>query len=151
VESELEREVLQWIHKGDNMPGNLLIVEDEPIVALDLQQELQELGCEVTGLAESADAALRSVEESSPDLALMDIRIDGSMEGIQTARLLRHAYQIPVVFITSYSDKETLTRAALELPYGYLTKPFRSRELQATLSMALYRATVEAELRGRAE
>jgi PAS domain S-box-containing protein len=129
------------------MPGKLLIVEDEPIVALDLQQELEELGCDVTGLAESADAALMSIEEIRPDLALMDIRIDGSLDGIQTARLIRHAYQVPVVFLTSYSDKETLLRAARELPYGYLTKPFRSRELQATLSMALHKAAVDSEFR----
>jgi PAS domain S-box-containing protein len=129
------------------MPGKLLIVEDEPIVALDLQQELEELGCEVTGLAESADAALMSVEENRPDLALMDIRIDGSLDGIQAARLLRHAYQVPVVFLTSYSDKETLVRAAQELPYGYLTKPFRSRELHAALSIALHRSAVDAAMR----
>lgn len=129
------------------MPGKLLIVEDEPIVALDLQQELEELGCEVTGLAESSDAALMSIEESRPDLALMDIRIDGSMDGIETARLIRHAYQVPVVFLTSYSDKDTLTRAARELPYGFLTKPFRSRELQATLSIAMHKAKVDAEFR----
>ena len=111
------------------MSGKVLIVEDEPIVALDLQQELEELGCEVTGLAESADAAMMWVEECRPDLVLMDISIDGSMDGIQAARLLRHAYELPVVFLTSYSDKDTLARAARELPYGYLTKPFRSREL----------------------
>jgi CheY-like chemotaxis protein len=125
----------------------LLIVEDEPIVALDLRQELEELGCEVTGLAESADAALISVEENRPDLALMDIKIDGSLDGIQTARLLRHAYQVPVVFLTSYCDKDTLTRAARELPYGYLTKPYRGRELQAALSIAFHKATVEARVR----
>jgi CheY-like chemotaxis protein len=129
------------------MPGKLLIVEDEPIVALDLQQELEDLGCEVTGLAESADAALISVEENRPDLALMDIKIDGSLDGIQTARLLRHAYQVPVVFLTSYSDKSTLARAARELPYGYLTKPFRGRDLQAALRIALHKAAVDAGIR----
>jgi PAS domain S-box-containing protein len=129
------------------MAGKLLIVEDEAIVALDLRQELEEFGCEVTGLAESADAALMSIEECRPDLVLMDIKIDGSMDGIQTARLLRHAYEVPVVFLTSYSDKEILARAARELPYGYLTKPFKSRELQATVSVALHKAAVDADLR----
>lgn len=129
------------------MPAKLLIVEDEPIVALDLQQELEEFGCDVTGLAESADAALISIEEARPDLALMDIRIEGSMDGIQTARLIRNAYQVPIVFLTSYADNATLARAARELPYGYLTKPFKSRELQATLSIALHKAAVDAEFR----
>ena len=129
------------------MQGKFLIVEDEPIVALDLRQELEELGYEVTGLAESVDAALMSIEENPPDMALMDIKIDGAMDGIQSARLLRHLYRVPVVFLTSFSDRETITRAAQELPYGFLTKPFRSRELQATLSIALHKAAVDAELR----
>jgi PAS domain S-box-containing protein len=131
----------------DDMVGKILVVEDESIVALDLRQELEEFGCEVTGLAESADAAMMSIEENRPDLVLMDINIDGSMDGIQTARLLRHTYEVPVVFLTSYSDKETLARAARELPYGYLTKPFKGRELQATVRMALHKAAVDAELR----
>jgi CheY-like chemotaxis protein len=129
------------------MLGKLLIVEDEPIVAVDLQQEALGLGCKVTGLAESADAALMSVEESRPDLVLMDVRIDGSMDGIQTARLLRQAYQVPVVFLTAHSDNLTLSRASLELPYGYLTKPFRTEELHATLNVAFHKAAIEAEER----
>jgi PAS domain S-box-containing protein len=124
--------------------GKLLIVEDEPIVALDLQQEVEQLGCEVIGLAESADEALLAVEETRPDLALMDVRIVGSMDGIQTARLLRDAYEVPVIFLTSYSDDETIARAAREMPYGYLTKPFQSRELKATLQVALHKAKVDA-------
>jgi len=128
------------------MQGKFLIVEDEPIVALDLRQEIEELGCEVTGLAESVDAALMSIEDNPPDMALMDIRIDGPLDGVQSARLLRHLYRVPVVFLTSHSDRDTLARAALELPYGFLTKPFRSRDLQATLSIALHKATVDAEL-----
>ena len=129
------------------MNGKLLIVEDEPIVALDLQQEVEELGFEVIGLAESADEALLAVEETRPDLALMDVRIVGSMDGIQTARLLRDAYEVPVIFLTSYSDDETISRAAREMPYGYLTKPFQSRELKATLQVALHKAKVDAGLR----
>src|SRR5580698_5321823 len=129
------------------MTGKLLIVEDESIVALDLRQELEEFGCEITGLAESAEAAFMSVEECRPDLVLMDIKIDGPMDGIETARQLRYAYKVPVVFLTSHSDKQTLDRAAKELPYGYLIKPFKSRELQATLRVALHRAAVDADQR----
>jgi PAS domain S-box-containing protein len=126
------------------MKGKLLIVEDEPIVALDLQQEVEQLGCEVVGMAESADEALVAAEICRPDLALMDIRIVGSMDGIQAARLLRSAYQVPVVFLTSYSDDTTVGRAAREMPYGYLTKPFQSRELKATLRVALHKARADA-------
>src|SRR5580698_10747948 len=84
--------------RGDRMTGKVLIVEDEPIVALDLQQELEKFGCEVVALAESADEALLAVEETQPDLALMDLHIVGSLDGIQTARLLRDAYQVPSIF-----------------------------------------------------
>jgi len=77
--------------------GKLLIVEDEPIVALDLKQEVEQLGCEVVGVAESADEALVACGVSRPDLALMDVRIAGSVDGVQTARLLRAAYRIPVI------------------------------------------------------
>jgi PAS domain S-box-containing protein len=129
------------------MTGKLLIVEDEPIVALDLKEEVEEFGCEVVGVAESADEALMAVEENLPDLALMDVRIVGSMDGIQTARLLREAYGVPVIFLTSYSDDTTTARAAREMPYGYLTKPFQSRELRATLEMALHKAKVDEGVR----
>ena len=129
------------------MNGRLLIVEDEPIVALDLQQELEDFGCEVVGLAQSADEALMAVEETRPDLALMDVHIVGKLDGIQTARVLRDAYQVPVIFLTAYSDDSTISRAAREMPYGYLTKPFQSRELKATVRVALHKAKVDAGLR----
>lgn len=129
------------------MMGKILIVEDEPIVALDLQQELEEFGCEVVALAQSADEALMAVEESQPELALMDLHIIGSLDGIQTARLLRDAYQIPSIFLTAYSDDTTIARAVREMPYGYLTKPFQPRELKATVQVALHKAKVDGGLR----
>ncbi len=128
------------------MKGRLLIVEDEPIVALDLKQEVEQLGCEVLGVAESADEALVAAGVHRPDLALMDVRIVGSVDGIQTAGLLRAAYHIPVIFLTSYSDESTISRAAKEMPYGYLTKPFQSGELKATLQVALHKAKEDARL-----
>jgi PAS domain S-box-containing protein len=127
------------------MKGKILVVEDEPIVALDLQQEVEQLGLSVVGQAESADEALLAAEENRPDLALMDVRIVGSMDGIQAARLLREAYGIPVIFLTSYSDESTIKRAARELPYGYLTKPFQRRELKAALEVGLHRGRTEAQ------
>jgi CheY-like chemotaxis protein len=129
------------------MDGRLLIVEDEPIVALDLQQELEQFGCEVVALAQSADEALIAAEESKPDLAMMDLHIIGSLDGIQTARLLRDAYQVPSIFLTAYSDDTTINRAVREMPYGYLTKPFQTRELKATLQVALHKARIDANLR----
>jgi CheY-like chemotaxis protein len=124
--------------------GKLLIVEDEPIVALDLKQEVEQLGHKVVGVAESADEALAAVKMCRTDLALMDVRIMGSMDGIETARLLRSRYHIPSIFLTSYSDETTISRAAREIPYGYLTKPFQSGELMATLQVALHKTKVDA-------
>jgi PAS domain S-box-containing protein len=127
------------------MKGKILIVEDEPIVALDLRQEILQMGCEVVGVAESADEALIAVNTACrPDLALMDIRIVGSLDGIQTARLLNGMYGIPSIFLTSYSDESTIARAARAMPYGYLTKPFQSGELKATLQVALHKAKLDA-------
>jgi PAS domain S-box-containing protein len=126
------------------MKGRILIVEDEPIVALDLQQEIQQMGCEVVGVAESAEEALLAVSNCQTDLALMDIRIVGTMDGIQTARLLRNMYQTPTIFLTSYCDETTIARAARAMPYGYLTKPFQGGELRATLQVALHKAKLDA-------
>ena len=129
------------------MTGKILIVEDEPIVALDLQGELEQFGCEVVALAQSADEALIAAEEFQPDLTLMDLHIVGTLDGIQTARLLREMYQIPSMFLTAFSDDETIARAVKEMPYGYLTKPFQTRELKASLQVALHKAVVDAGLR----
>ena len=126
------------------MKGKILIVEDEPIVALDLYQEITLMGCEVVGVAESADEALQAVSMCRPDLALMDIRIVGNLDGIQTARLLSGVYGTPSIFLTSYSDETTIARAARAMPYGYLTKPFQSSELKATLQVALHKAKSDA-------
>ena len=129
------------------MKGKVLIVEDEPIVALDLKQEVENLGCEVVGVAESAEEALAATDTHRPDLVLMDIRIVGSLDGIQTARVLRNWYQVPSIFLTSYSDERTIARAAREMPYGYLTKPFQSAELKAALRVALHKSKVDARER----
>jgi PAS domain S-box-containing protein len=133
------------------MDGKILIVEDEPIVALDLKQEVEQLGYEVVGVAESAEEALAAAEMSQPDLALLDIRIVGALDGIQTSKMLRKWYGVAGIFLTSHSDEATVSRAALELPYGYLTKPFQSGELKATLRTALHKVRVEAKERADRE
>jgi two-component system, cell cycle sensor histidine kinase and response regulator CckA len=131
------------------MKRRVLIVEDEPTVALDLHEQVEELGCEVVGIAESAEHAMAIAEIYRPDLALMDINILGSMDGIQTARLLSCTYQIPSVFLTSCNDEATMKRAMQELTYGYLTKPFKTHQLKATLMVAFH--MIEAEEADRAD
>lgn len=129
------------------MKGKILIVEDEAIVALDLRQMLEEFGLEVVGLAGSADEALAIVEDTQPDLTLMDIHIQGTIDGIQTARILHDSFGVPAVFLTSYSDDETMEKATRESPYGYLLKPFNRRELKATLQIALHNAPADIDVR----
>lgn len=126
------------------MRGKILIVEDEALTAMDLKAEAEEYDCQVVGIAETAEEAMTIAEIFRPDLALMDINIIGHIDGIQTAGLLRNTYGIPVVFLTSYSDEATLRRASAEIPYGYLTKPYSSPELKATLLTSLHRAQVDA-------
>jgi DNA-binding response OmpR family regulator len=133
------------------MKAKVLIVEDDPLSARDLRSEVKGLGFEVAGLAESANEALSAAYESRPDLALMDIQIDGNMDGIQTAQVLRDKYQVPVVFLTSSSDEATISRAAQAMPYGYLVKPFKLNDLKSSIHMALHKSQRDAASRASQE
>ncbi|MGQ0620228.1 MAG: two-component system response regulator [Panacagrimonas sp.] len=135
-------------------PQRILIVEDERIVALNLQQRLVKLGYDVVGRAASGVAAIAKARELRPDLVLMDIHIEGPIDGIETATRLNEELQLRVIYLTAYSEDSTLERARATQPYGYLLKPFSERELHATLQMALERraadlALAESEERGR--
>lgn len=132
----------------------ILIVEDERIVALNLQQRLLKLGYDVVGRAASGEDALAKARAMHPDLVLMDIHIEGPMDGIDTAARLIDELKLRVIYLTAYSEDATLERARATQPYGYLIKPFSERELHATLQMALERratdlALAESEERGR--
>ncbi len=130
----------------------ILVVEDEGVVAMDLKRRLEKQGLCVVGIADSCDDALKLLQETMPDVVLMDIIIQGSKDGIATALEMRALHDIPVVFLTANSDPNTIRRAKETLPYGYLIKPFEERELVATIEMAVYRHQVEAQQRlyGRA-
>jgi diguanylate cyclase (GGDEF)-like protein len=125
----------------------VLVVEDERIVALDLRCALEDLGYAVVGTARSSDEALRVADERRPDLVLMDIRISGASDGIQTAGMLRARYQLPVVYLTANADAETLERALATEPAGYLVKPFNPHSLRTTIEVALHRHEAESMLR----
>ena len=127
--------------------ATILIVEDEAIVAEDLAQQLGRLEyvvCGITGLGEEAVALAR---ERRPDLILMDIRLKGRMDGIEAAELIRREADVPVVYLTAHSDSPTLQRAKLTGPFGYILKPFQSRELETQIELALYRHQSERKLR----
>ena len=128
-------------------PCSILIVEDEAVIALDLQLQLEDMGYRVLGPAESGPQALALAAQERPDLVLMDIRIQGPIDGIETAARLGRVSGLPVVFLTSHSDDETVAQAARTSPCGFLTKPFEGRALRAAIEMALSRASLERRLR----
>lgn len=134
----------------ENPPkGTLLIVEDERIVAKDLQRTLIGLGYRVPATAANGADALRLAAEHCPDLALMDIRIKGEQDGVDTARLLRERFDIPIIFLTAYADDPTVERAKEIEPYGYLLKPIKSEELRSAVEIALYKHAMDRKLRQR--
>ena len=128
-------------------PTRIMVVEDERIVALHLRQQLSNLGYQVVGMVASGKQALEKVHELEPDVMLMDIHIEGELDGIETAARIPEDLQIPVVYLTAYSEEATLARARATKPYGYLLKPFAERELHATIQMVLERRAAELALR----
>jgi AmiR/NasT family two-component response regulator len=123
----------------------ILIVEDEAIIAADLQRRLSGLGCEVVGIAASGEEAVRLATLLRPELALMDINLQGEMDGTQAAHQLQAELQLPVVYLTASSDASVVGRAKLTDAFGYLLKPLDERLLQITIEMALYKHQMEQE------
>jgi len=119
--------------------GRIMIVEDERITAEDIHDILTHLGYAVTAVVSSGADAIREAERTKPDLVLMDIRIKGDMDGIEAAREIRERFGIPAVYLTAHADRETLDRAKLAEPLGYLIKPFHEAELLASIEMALHK------------
>jgi len=125
----------------------VLIVEDSFIVAYHLQTTLESEGYMVLGKHDSGEEAIQSVKNNRPDLVLMDIMLSGKMDGIETASILKSKFNIPVIYITALTDKDTIGRAKITEPYGYLTKPFEDREIFTVIEMALYKHRIESRLR----
>jgi PAS domain S-box-containing protein len=124
----------------------LLVAEDEEIVALDLQNQLEMLGYDVVARVSSGGEACREAERLHPDLALLDIRLEGGIDGIEAARIIRQSHGVPVVFLTAYSDADTLGRAKAVEPHGYLVKPFDRRVLDTTIQVALHKGELDRRL-----
>src|SRR5262245_57782651 len=119
--------------------GRILIVEDEGIVADDLADTLTPMGYHVLGIASSGEDAIEKVRELRPDLVLMDIRLAGAIDGIEAATAIQKEQDIPVIYLTSHSDKETTRRAKHTKPFGFLVKPFNEAELRCSIEMAIYK------------
>lgn len=125
--------------KGRAESTCVLVVEDEQIVALELQDSLVRAGYDVPIVVASGEEALDVAEELRPDLVMMDIKLQGQMDGITAAEILRKRGDVPVIFLTAFADQDTLERAKQTAPYGYILKPFRERELCVAVEMALSR------------
>jgi len=117
----------------------VLIVEDEGLVAITLEETLRRIGYLVIGIAMSGEEALALIGERQPDLVLMDIHLQGEMDGIETAKKIKGQSGTPVIFLTAYSDDETIRRVVLTEASGYLVKPINTRELFASIESALYK------------
>lgn len=121
----------------------ILVVEDEIIVAVNLGQKLKKLGYELVGITSSGEEAIQKAEENHPDLVLMDINIEGNLDGIETAEVLRNRFHTPVIYLTAYADENTLDRAKKTQPLGYIVKPFESDQLRSSIEVALYKNEIE--------
>lgn len=123
----------------------ILIVEDERLTAKHLTITLEKLGYEVTGVASTGGEAVEMAKQTGPDLVLMDVMLNGEMDGIEAAGRIQSWSRIPVVYLTAYSEASLVDRARLTEPFGYLLKPIREQELRVTLEMALYKYRVDRQ------
>jgi len=126
--------------------ARILVVEDEELVGLAVRTYLESIGYEVPTVVPSGELAIKEAGALEPDLVLMDIRLSGAIDGIEAAAAIKDSYHIPVIYLTAYSDAETLKKAKATEPYGYVLKPFDERALEASVEMALHKAAVQEEL-----
>jgi diguanylate cyclase (GGDEF)-like protein/PAS domain S-box-containing protein len=122
---------------------NLMLVEDERVVAFDLKNQLQALGYRVGAMVGSGEQAVQCIGQIAPDLVLMDIHLEGAMDGVQAAIKIQENHQTPIIYLTAFAEDDTLQRALASRPFGYLVKPWDIRELHASIQMALARREVE--------
>jgi CheY-like chemotaxis protein len=123
----------------------ILLVEDEGIVVLHIKKTLERLGYEVAGIASTGEDAIMKAMETRPDLVLMDIVLNGTVDGIDAAEKIRALFTIPVIYLSAHADEMTLQRAKVTEPFGYIVKPFKERDLAISIEFALYKAKAEAE------
>ena len=126
--------------------ARILVVEDSHFLSTLLLKSLKDLGYIVSGVVSAGEDALKAAEEKKPDLVLMDIVLEGRMDGVEAAGEIKSRFNIPVVYLTSHGDEKILERAKISEPFGYLIKPVKERELHATIEMALYKERMERVL-----
>jgi len=126
--------------------AKILIVEDEGIIAKSLKVVLEEFGYEISSITSSGEEAIKKVKKDKPDLVLMDIVLKGDINGIEAAKKIKSDFNIPVIYLTAYTDKQILERAKITEPFGYIVKPFENRELCSTIEIALYKNQMEKRI-----
>ena len=132
-------------------PAKIAIVEDEVVVAMELESRLIDLGYRVAGTAVTGTEALELIARTKPDLVLMDVKLPGGMDGIEAAQEVRDRYHLPVVYVTAHADEETLQRAKLTSPLGYIVKPFSEQDLRAAIEVALYKHDQDSKVKEASE
>ncbi|BAC89709.1 response regulator [Gloeobacter violaceus] len=125
---------------------NIMVVEDERIVARDVQKILEAMGHTVLASVSSAEEAIQKIVRAQPDLVLMDIRLQGEMDGVEAAGRIRRQFGVPVIYLTAYADEETVRRAQPTEPFGFIVKPFEAVELRTVITMAMQRLKLERQL-----
>jgi len=125
----------------------IMVVEDEAVIAIRLQERLTAMGYHVVGISYSGEEAMKQARSLRPDLVLMDIMIPGEMDGIAVAKWVKAELDIPVIFLTAFSEDKIIERAKQAKPYGYIVKPFQDRELKASVEIALYKKETEKALK----
>jgi signal transduction histidine kinase len=130
----------------DEQKATILIVEDEKLTALVIQKKLENLGYKVCGSVMRGIDAVNEATHKKPDIVLMDIQLKGDMDGIQASEIIKNSLAIPVIFVTAYSDKNTIERAKLTTPFGYIIKPVNEKDLVTNIEIALYKHRAERDL-----
>ena len=128
-------------------PVKIVVVEDESIVAKDIQNTLIKLGYEVPAIASTHSSAIEKIKEHRPHLVFMDIKLKGNSDGVEIAAEIKEEFDIPVIFLTSFVDKNTLERAKITEPYGYIVKPFNETDLRTAVEIALYKYSRDKEMK----
>lgn len=126
---------------------NILIVEDEAIIANDIKRALEKFGYNVIDIVRSGELAIQTVEKTNPDLILVDIKLEGKLNGIDIAGTIQEEYGLPVILITAYSNRRMIDEAKLTAPYGYITKPFEDKELYSSIEIALHKSKLDIALK----
>ena len=134
-----------------NQKYKILIVEDEILVATDIEESLESLGYTVQGITDTGIKAIEAVEKELPDLVLMDINLKGEMTGIEAAKTITQKHDVPIIYLTANADIDTVNKAKVALPYGYIIKPFTDKDLQTNIEIAIFKFSNDVKIKMESE